>query len=422
MRAVEALKSDEQAASGDARPARWFEALAHRRVRRVALVLALALLGLFAVWWVRFRPFVSTDDARVAAPVIVVAPEGAGGRIEHVLVKEGDAVHAGQPLIELDAAEERVRVDRAKALLGVAEARVHEAETQLALEGRLADASERRAHAGVRSAEAARDRTVRGARVEDIARARAHVAEAQAVADKAKRDLDRAEALAKDGAIPVTGLDAARTADASAREALAAQRAALALLEHGSRPEDISISQGAVAQAQAELIEADAGKDRVLLRTRQLDEAGAQAAQARAELALAEVALARMTLNTTSDGVVVRVPVEPGDHLAPGQGAVTIVDIAHAWIAANVEETSAGLLRAGQPVHIEVDEGGKLTGRLEAVIQSAASQFALIPADNAAGNFTKVVQRIPVRIALLPNARNASLRVGQSVEVQIRVR
>lgn len=422
MQAIEALEEEPRAANGNAQAARWLQPLGHRRVRLAVLGLAVASAVLFAVWWLHFRPFVSTDDARVAAPVIVVAAEGGGGRIERVLAHEGVAVHAGQPLIELDAAEERVRVERARALVGVAEAKVREAESQLALERRMAEAFERRAHASVRSAEAARARTVHGARSEEIARARANLAESQAVADKAKRDLDRSEALARAGAIPANALDAARTAEASARQSLAASQAALDLLEHGSRPEDISISQGAVLQAKAEVVEADAGSDRVLLRERQRDEAQAQAAQARSELALAEVALGRMTLASPSDGVVVRVPVEAGDHLAPGQGAVTIVDIANAWIAANVEETSSGLVHPGQAVHIDIDEGGQLAGKVEAVIQSAASQFALIPADNAAGNFTKVVQRIPVRIALLPSPRQPSLRVGQSVEVRIRVR
>ena len=103
MQAVEALEG-EQAANGNAQPVHWFAAMAHRRVRRVALGLAFALLLLLALWWLRFRPFVATDDARVAAPVIVVAPEGNGGRVERVLVKEGQQVEAGQALVELDAA------------------------------------------------------------------------------------------------------------------------------------------------------------------------------------------------------------------------------------------------------------------------------------------------------------------------------
>jgi membrane fusion protein (multidrug efflux system) len=99
-----------------------------------------------------------------------------------------------------------------------------------------------------------------------------------------------------------------------------------------------------------------------------------------------------------------------------------VVDLSHAWIAANVKETATALLRAGQPASVSIDEGGALSGHVQVVTQAAASQFALIPADNAAGNFTKVVQRIPVRIAIDPSPRVAALRVGESVEVRIRVR
>jgi membrane fusion protein (multidrug efflux system) len=261
---------------------------------------------------------------------------------------------------------------------------------------------------------------VQGARAEELARARAELAGAEALATQRRRDLDRAQGLAREEAIASAELEAARTAEAAARASLEARKAALEELEHGTRPEDLSISQGGVLQAEAGLLEADGGTDRVALRARQVDEARAQAAQARAELALAEVGLERMTLASSVGGVVVRVTVDPGDLLAPGQGAVTVVDVEHAWVAANVEETAAGGLRPGQPATIAIDEGGELTGHVEVVAQAAASQFALIPADNAAGNFTKVVQRIPVRIAIDPSPRVPSLRVGQSVVVQIR--
>jgi len=155
--------------------------------------------------------------------------------------------------------------------------------------------------------------------------------------------------LARDGAIAQVALETARTGDASTRAALESKTAALDLLEHGSRPEDISIAQSGVVAAKAGLLDASAGTDRVAFRSRQVEAAQAQAAQARADLKLAEVALARMTLTSSVDGVIVRVTVDPGDYLSPAQGAVTIVDLAHAWIAANVEETASGLLRLGQP-------------------------------------------------------------------------
>jgi membrane fusion protein (multidrug efflux system) len=408
------------AAAGETHLPRRIALLRNRRLRLVTAGVAAALLGSFAVWWFAYRPFVTTEDARIAAPVVVVAPEGAGGRVERVLVREGQAVRAGEPLVELDAATERAGVDRARALVAQAEARVGEAEAQLALERRLAQAAQGRARAGVRSARAAHRLAAEGARAEELARARAERTGAEALAAQRRRDLDRAEGLAREDAVSAADLEAARTAEAAARASLEARRAALDQLEHGTRPEDLSIARGGVLQAEAGLLEADGGADRVNLRTRQLDEARAQAAQARAELVLAEVALARRTLASSVGGVVVRVVADPGDLLAPGQGAVTVVDVEHAWVAANVEETAAGGLRPGQPATIAIDEGGELTGHVEVVAQAAASQFALIPADNAAGNFTKVVQRIPVRIAIDPSPRVPSLRVGQSVVVQIR--
>lgn len=414
-----ALPAELQPAAGPAKePALW----RHPRVRAVGAAVAVALLGLLALWWFRFRPFVSTDDARVAAPVVTVVAQGAAGRVERVLVKEGELVQAGAPVVELDATAERAQVERATALLALAEARVGEAETQVQLEERLAKVSAVRANAGVRSARAVEQRTVHGARAEELARARADVAAAETLAAEARRQLDRAGELARQRAVSPAALEAAQTADASAQATLAARKASLELLEHGSRAEDISIAAAGVMQAESGVLEADASGDRVALRAHQAEGARAQAAQARAELELAQVALGRMTLRSSVGGVVVRVNVDPGDYLSTGQGAVTIVDVKQAWIAANVEETAAGELAPGQPVAIAIDEGGELTGHLDVVAHAAASQFALIPSDNAAGNFTKVVQRIPLRIAIDPSPRVESLRVGQSVVIRIRVR
>lgn len=153
------------------------------------------------------------------------------------------------------------------------------------------------------------------------------------------------------------------------------------------------------------------------LRAQQVEEARASAAQARAELAVVEVALDRTVLRAAIDGVVVRVGVDPGDFVATGQTAVSLADPGHAWVAANIEETEVARLRPGQEVRISVDEGGELQGRVEVVGQVAASQFALIPADSASGNFTKVVQRIPIRVAL--GGAHRPLRVGQSVTIRI---
>jgi len=342
--------------------------------------------------------------------------------VDRVLVREGQSVKAGETLVALDAVAEHSQVDKARALVALADARIGEAEAQLRIERRVSEVSERRARATVYSAQASRQRTTRGARAEEVDKARADAEEAKSRATQTRRDLERTETLARDGAIAMANLETARTSAASAHAALESKTATLDLLEHGSRPEDISIAESGVLAAKAGLLDASAGADRVAFRSRQVEAARAQAAQARADLELAEVALDRMTLKSSVDGVVVRVTVDPGDYLSPAQGAVTVVDLAHAWIGANVEETSSGLLRLGQTAEVSIDEGGKLTGRVDVITQSAASSFALIPADNAAGNYTKVVQRIPIRIAIDPSPRIHTLRAGQSVEVRIRAR
>ena len=101
--------------------------------------------------------------------------------------------------------------------------------------------------------------------------------------------------------------------------------------------------------------------------------------------------------------------------------AFTITDIDKAWISANIQEKSVGDIKPGQKVFITIDEGGKLTGKVTEVRKSAASVFALIPSDNASGNFVKMEQRIPIRIELDPHP-NTTLRVGASVGIKIKIK
>lgn len=154
---------------------------------------------------------------------------------------------------------------------------------------------------------------------------------------------------------------------------------------------------------------------------RQLDTVRAQAQEADADQKLAEIALGQRTLRAPFAGVVVQKAVDPGDHIETGQTAVTVADMDHAWVTANVEETDTGAVRPGQDAAISVDEGGSLRGKVLEADQATLSTFAMIPTESSSGNFIKLVQRVPVKIALEPGA-GARLRVGQSVEVDIRVR
>lgn len=143
---------------------------------------------------------------------------------------------------------------------------------------------------------------------------------------------------------------------------------------------------------------------------------------AEAELKLADVTLQNTYLKSPIDGVVIQKPAEVGNILEPGQVAIVISDVDHAWVNANIEETKIGRIKPGQMVYISIDEGGSLTGRVQEITAATASQFSLIPAENAAGNYTKVVQKIPIKIVLDQHPEIRTLKAGQSVTVKIKVR
>lgn len=152
----------------------------------------------------------------------------------------------------------------------------------------------------------------------------------------------------------------------------------------------------------------------------ELDSAQAKMESAQAELKLAQVNLENTYIKSPMNGVVVQKTVEEGNILEPGQSALALLDMDGVWVSANVEETEIGRVHPGQKVTVKVDEGGRLTGKVSEVRQASASTFALIPAENTSGNFTKLVQRIPLKILLDPHP-GRDLRVGQSVEIRIQV-
>jgi len=152
----------------------------------------------------------------------------------------------------------------------------------------------------------------------------------------------------------------------------------------------------------------------------QYDMAKADAATAEANMKLAQIALERTYLKSPVSGVVIKKIAVPGNILEVNQVALIIADTGHAWVSANISEKSISRVKPGQSVRITVDEGGSIKGKVAEVRKAAASVFSLMSSDNASGNFIKVTQRIPVKIALEPHP-GVHLRVGESVEVSIKV-
>jgi RND family efflux transporter MFP subunit len=180
------------------------------------------------------------------------------------------------------------------------------------------------------------------------------------------------------------------------------------------------------AQARASFTAVDYGRAKAVasehgISRQQLDRSGQDALTSHADLELAQIALEDTYIKSPVDGVILQKTAVEGNVLDGGQAAVTIADTDSSWISANVQEKEINYVRPGQQVFITVDSGGSLTGKVMDVRKAAASVFSYIPADNASGNFVKVEQRIPVRIQLDPHA-GKTLRLGQSVEIKIKVR
>jgi len=336
----------------------------------IALLAVLLLAG--AVWGVRrvhyAQRHVSTDNAQVDGHVVPVLAR-VGGYVEEVRVEDNQHVDRGDVVVVIDDAEFEVRLAEANAVLSAA----------LAAAGGEGES-------GMVEAEAAVSRAHRQA-------LEARLGSARAERDRAVKDLARVRDLAEKQIASHQQLDAAQaTADAAESELSALERDVV-----GAHASERSAEASGRA-AEARLAGARAAVDRVRL-----------------ELTWADV-------TSPVSGIVTRTQVEVGQLVQPGQPMAAVVADSTLWITANLKETETAEVRVGQPVQIEVDAypGCRAEGVVESLSPATGARFALIPPDNATGNFTKVVQRIPVRIRITEGCgAERPLRPGMSVASHI---
>ena len=336
----------------------------------VPIVIVLGLvLGFWAFQkWNYGRSHQSTDNAQVDGHIVPVLAK-VGGYVKTVNVNENDHVNTGQLLAQLDDADYRVRFQQAQADLAAAEATAGGGGFSGQAEAQVQSATGQRA---------ALD---------------AQIGAARANANKADADLARARELAAKQIISRQQLDAAQaTAAVAQANLIAAERQA-------------SAAGGTVNTAEAGVRVANA---RTL------------AARAAAENAQLQLDYTRITAPAL--GEVARKQVEVGQLVAPGQPLLSIVADTGVWVTANFKETQLAAIRPGQPVEFEIDAYGGCVGygKVASVSGATGAKFALLPPDNATGNFTKVVQRVPVRIAVTkPCPGNHPLRPGLSANVHV---
>ena len=352
----------------------------------------------------------TTDDAFVESHVASVAPR-VQGQVLHVLVKDNQAVNAGDILVELDDRDATARTHSAKADLESAEATLAASNAQFALAQHSVDASLRQAKGGVTQAFAQS-----GSSKAQIDQARADLVAAESRAALTKADLGRAQQLNADGAVAQAELDRRKAEDDQAHAAVEQAKARLSGASVG-----LVNAGGGIESAQGRLAAAQTGPDQVQVAAAQVDVAKARVDQAKAAVEQAELNLSYMLVRAPTHGVVSRRSVEPGQLVDPARPLLALTELDDSWIVANFKEDQIGALRVGQTAQVSLDafSGRKLNAHVDSFSGGTGSRFALLPPDNASGNFTKVVQRVPVLIRIDDKPQDIVLRPGLSAFVTV---
>jgi len=379
--------------------------------RRAPLVLAGLLLVAAAVavyLYVSRLGKETTDDAQVESHVANVAARTAG-RVARVLVQDNQHVAVGDVLVELDARDAQARLSATRADLAAATAALHAAETQLALTEKTATANLAVARGGIAQA-----RAVSGTTGASIAQAEADLVAARSRRALAATELARSERLLEAEAVAEAEVDNRRSTLEQADAAVDQAEARLRTAEAGR-----ANASGTVAAANGRLIAAESGPEQIEAARAQVEVATAKVAQAQAAVDQAQIAFDETKVRAEVAGVVTRRTIEPGQMVGPDRPLMAIVDDAQPWIVANFKETQLAGMQEGQRVKVELDAyDTPLWGRVESLAPGTGSRFALLPPDNASGNFTKVTQRVPVKI-VLDDLHGLRLRPGLSAEVTV---
>lgn len=336
-----------------------------RRLFIFLLIVALIAAGFFAQWFFKGRFYETTDNAYVQGEITRVSSQ-LGARIVEVMVGDNEHVEKGQLLVKLESDDFQLAVDRAGAALTMREAERVQAQSKLTQQASLIAASE------------------------------AKVSSTQASLGRSQIDLSRAQTLRKPGYVSeerVTTLSA-----------------------------DNHIARSQVAMAQADL---QGQRQQVNALTAEIKRLDAMITNAQADLAQARLNLARSEIRAPISGLIGQRAARNGQYVQAGAYLLSIVPDQDIWIQANFKETQIGHMQPGQKAELLFDaySDTPIDARVESLFGASGAQFSLLPPDNATGNFTKVVQRIPVKLTFAPdNPLHGKIRPGMSVTVKVNIR
>ncbi|APW73656.1 HlyD family efflux transporter periplasmic adaptor subunit [Sphingopyxis granuli] len=356
-----------------------------RKLLRILLIVVATIAAAWGIWYFLTQAGrVSTDNAYVGADSATVTAL-VSGPVKAVRVSGTQAVKKDDILVILDDADQRLAVADAEAALRQARQRYGQADA---------------------TADAARARVA--ARGAEISQAQARLRDADATVERARAELARRESIAGTGAVSGEELTAARAA-----------------LKQAQAARDLAAAGVTSAQATRGSASGDLGAAEAVVRGTTIDTAPDVAA-AQARLDKARLDLGRTVIRAPVDGIVTNRQVQVGQRIAAGAPIMVVVPIDTAYVDANFKESQFRRIRIGQPVELTSDYyGGDVVyrGKVVGIAGGTGAAFSLIPAQNATGNWVKVVQRLPVRIALDPaQLRKHPLRVGLSMEATIDTR
>jgi membrane fusion protein, multidrug efflux system len=378
-------------------------------------IVAIVLVGWF--WW-ESRQWEDTDDAQINGYIYPISTRVTGHVIK-VNYNDGDYVHRGDVLVEIDPTDYRVALERARADYQDAQAQAQAANYGVPVSSvgsgaqiRSASADMSSALAGVAAAE------------KEVEAAQSQVIEAQADAVKLNKDVERYQQLLGKREISQQQFDAAYAAATAANATVQARQASLLAAQA-----QVKQAQSRIEQANAEERNAQVTPKAVAATQARAQAAEAEALRSKAALDQAQLNLSYTTVVAPVDGVIGQRSVQVGSNVSIGQDLMAVVPLQDIWATANFKETQLTHMRSGQYVKIKVDTypGRTWDAHVTDLGGATGAKFSLLPPENATGNYVKVVQRIPVRIDFDGHNKpdfnkDGKLRPGMSVEPDVRVR
>jgi membrane fusion protein (multidrug efflux system) len=392
---------------------------------RIAIIVAVIVVLAAGAWVWATAGQQSTDDAQVDAHVAPVAAR-VSGTVTQVLVKDNQQVNEGDTLVVIDPRDYQVALDRAKAELATAEADASVARAGVPITSTTATSNVSTARGGIEQAQAGIEEAQRGIDAANarLATAQAHQREAEANAVKTAKDVERLQGLLAKDEVSQQQYDAAVAAADAARAATDSARAQVqeAQTGIGVAQSQLMAARAGASQASAQLASAQTAPQQVAAQRARAASADAKVLQQRAAVQQAELNLQYATVKAPMKGIVSKKSVEVGQVVQPGQPLMTVIPLEDVWVTANFKETQLKNMKAGQSAVISVDAyGGRdFKAHVESLAAATGSRFSLLPPENATGNFVKVVQRVPVRIAI-DEKQDAQqlLRPGMSVTAKV---